>query len=82
MGPLNILPGGLVTELLGKAEPLSQRDVEKLVTARITTQPARDTAAQRQSRRGEASPSTERISLSRRELQAHRRSIQKERSRN
>ena len=74
----------LVTELLGKQNLLSQRDVEKLVTARTHyAAGARDGVPETIDGVGEASPSTERISLSRRELQALiDEAIQKERSRN
>lgn len=60
----------LVTELLGKQNLLSQRDVEKLVTARTHyAAGARAGAEERIDRAEEASNATERISLSRRELQ-------------
>jgi L-fuculose-phosphate aldolase len=73
----------LVTELLGKQNLLSQRDVEKLVTAR-THYVAGAQAGPEEHTDGteEASRATERISLSRRELQALiDEAIQQERSR-
>jgi L-fuculose-phosphate aldolase len=73
----------LVTELLGKQNLLSQRDVEKLVTARTHyAAGARASSEERLDGAEDTSRATERIYLSRRELQTLiDEAVQKDRSR-